>query len=204
MQPNNPSKPPRPSGGYVPYFYESGLFENRPIPGRAPPVQATVGSYASYDFSSEQRTWSRTNEPQTVEQVIASGYFAVPPGEPETALISDKKQTSWLGLDDVIGQIRDRYEIYQRNIFELEQAKCEAANSMHRIEADRGSMPANSRERYSVDKGIQDLYQQQRDERVNLWRDVSRIRITLPETAQNYLAAHRKVAILEDSGGDGP
>ena len=55
---------------------------------------------------------------------------------------------------------------------------------------------------YSVNKRLDELYSDQRDERVNLWRDVSRLRIQLPENAQQYLSAYRKVAILEDTKGD--
>jgi hypothetical protein len=53
-----------------------------------------------------------------------------------------------------------------------------------------------------VNKRLDELYSDQRDERVNLWRDVSRLRIQLPENAQQYLSAYRKVAILEDTKGD--
>ena len=50
----------------------------------------------------------------------------------------------------------------------------------------------------------QELYEQMRLERVTLWKDISRLKQSLPEVAQNYLAAYRKVAILEDDGGDMP
>jgi hypothetical protein len=37
-----------------------------------------------------------------------------------------------------------------------------------------------------------------------LWRDLSRVRTTLPEVVQGYLAAHRKLDLLEDDDGDVP
>ena len=94
MQPKTDLSNPASGGGYIPYFYESGLFlsDNEP-PGRVR-QQPVSQSYASYDFSSEQHPWLPSRQPQTVEQIISSGYFAVPGGEPETAIISDKKQTS--------------------------------------------------------------------------------------------------------------
>ena len=51
---------------------------------------------------------------------------------------------------------------------------------------------------------MNDLYMEQRAERVSLWRDVSRLRLELPENAQQYLSAYRKVSILEDDKGDAP
>jgi hypothetical protein len=50
---------------------------------------------------------------------------------------------------------------------------------------------------------MQKIYEQQRDERVNLWRDVARLRVEIPEAAQQYLASYRKVSILNDLQGEG-
>jgi hypothetical protein len=139
--------------------------------------------------------------PQTVEDVIQRGYFAVPNSEPEIAIISDKKHTSWLGLDDVIHQIRSRYMIYHRNFYDLELAKCAATNALHTHEAESGG-PADSKQKYSLNKRLDKFYFLQQQERVNLWQDVSRLKLQLPENAQNYLSAYRKVSILEDKKGD--
>ena len=62
----------------------------------------------------------------------------------------------------------------------------------------------SSREAYSLNKSLRELYEQQRDERVRLWQDISRLKQSLPEQAQQYLAAYRKVSILEDDRGDSP
>jgi len=51
------------------------------------------------------------------------------------AFISDKKHTARPGLDDVIWQIRRRYEVYQRNTYEIELAKCAAINCLFKHEA---------------------------------------------------------------------
>ena len=75
---------------------------------------------------------------------------------------------------------------------------------MFYILAMRGGLPENSREAYSISKSLRELYEQEKDERVALWQDVSKLKQALPEQAQQYLTAYRKVSILEDdSTGDG-
>ena len=185
---------------YVPYFYQSGRFLSYGHPSGRAPARPSSAPYSRYEFSSDRPLWQH---PQTVEQVIAQGYLAVPRAEPEVAILSDKHHASWLGLDDTVAQIRRRYELYQQNVYELHQAVCEANNAVHRQVADQGA-PANERQRYSANKMIQALYEQERSERINLWRDVSRLRVGLPEGIQQYLAAYRKLSILEDRGGGAP
>ena len=198
----NPAQTPLQHGRYVPYFYDSGGFLQYGLAGKSPSLAHSYRSDAVYDFSSSDAPWQRFDHPQTVEQVIARGYFAVPKDDSETPILGDKKHTAGLGLDDVITQIRQRYQIYGRNMYELDLAVCEAGNEVHRIEADRGQ-PANDDQRGAAHKRTADLYEQKRAERVNLWRDVSRTRQLIPETAQQYLATYRKLSILEDVGGDG-
>jgi len=187
---------------YVAYFYESGIVQryldskNSLLAGLSSPTPST------YDFSSDLTGRTGLRHAPTVEQIIANGYLAVPRSDPVEAIISDKKHTSWLGLDDLIGQIRNRYDIYQKNMYELELAKCAAINTVYTHEAWHG--PTDSRVEYSLGKRLDRLYSEQREERVNLWRDVSRLRLLLPENAQQYLSAYRKLSILEDSEGDGP
>ena len=105
-------------------------------------------------------------------------------------------------MDDVIGQIRRRYEVYDRNVYEIELGKCYLISSAYAIESARGGVTLNSKEMYGLNKSLSEFYQQQRNERVNLWRDVSRLRLQLPENAQQYLSAYRKVSILESDEGD--
>ena len=183
------------------YVYHSRLFPMYELSGRRMSGLEYGGS-PRYDFSSDLFAKRWHPKPQTVEDVIHNGYLAVPKGSPETAIISDKKHTSWLGLDDVIGQIRNRFEVYERNMYELELGKCAAINTVYTHEAWHG--PTNSRVEYSLGKRLDKLYKDQREERTNLWRDISRLRLLLPENAQKYLTAYRKVAILEDYKGDGP
>jgi len=192
-------------GPYIPYFYQSGKFLVHDMPdktgSREPPGQSGGG----YDFTSDLLQTRAYPRSQTVEDIIQRGYFAIRESEPETAIISDKKQTSGLGLSDIIHQVRQRYEIYERNIYQIELGKCYTLNSVFTVEAHRGGVPPNSREAYSLNKSLGEFYEQERDERVRLWQDVSRLKQTLPELAQQYLSAYRKVSILEDdSDGDGP
>jgi hypothetical protein len=192
--------PARTDYNYVIYFYESGLSKQYLQRQKDLLAGLNYGPAGSYDFSSDltaRRPWPK---PQTVEDVVRSGYFSVPKSEMETAIISDRKNTSWLGLDDLIGQIRNRYQVYESNLYELERAKCTAINCLFEHEAYHG--PTTSKVEYSVNKRLDDLYSEQREERTNLWRDISRLKLLMPEQAQNYLSAYRKVSILEDDKGD--
>ena len=203
---NQDPYPTRPAGqaGYVPYFYQSGRFVAYPITARKNQTFSEPAGPLDYNFATFQPADPFVSHPNTVEQVVARGYLAVPRADPSTALLTDKRMTSGLGLDDLIGQIRRRYDIYDQNLYEIEQAKCSAVNSLHSVQADRGSMPANSKEVYGLSKALQRLYQQQLDERVRLWQDVSRLRLAMPETAQQYLSVYRKVQLLNDTAGDRP
>ena len=192
--------PPSRDYNYIVYFYQSGHFDKYQQRQKDIIARSNYGPAAQYDFSSDlfsKRPWP---VPQTVEDIVHSGYFAIPKSESETAIISDKKHTSRLGLNDIIGQIRHRYTVYQQNIYEMEVSKCSAVNSCYAHEAYHG--PPDSKLEYSVSKRLDKLYEQQRLERTNLWRDVSRVKLLLPERAQEYLAAYRKVSILEDDEGD--
>ena len=202
MYPNMTIGRPHLGPGYVPYFYAAGRFLSYDLPRPRAPLEVRFVPAASYDFTSDLVEGPRYPVPQTVEQVIRRGYLAIPESEPETALISDKKHTSGLGLDDVISQVRRRYEVYHQNMYELEWSKCEAINCLYRHEGYHG--PTDGKIEYSVSKRMNELYMEQRAERVNLWRDVSRLRLQLPETAQQYLSAYRKVSILEEDKGDAP
>jgi len=202
MYPNQFTGRPHFGPEYVPYFYASGRFISYDLPRIHAPLEVRFVPQSRYDFTSDLLESRAYPVPQTVDQVIRRGYLAIPKSDPETAIISDKKDTSWLGLDDVIGQIRRRYELYDKNIYEIEIGKCYLISSAHAIESARGGIVLNSKEMYGLNKNISEFYQQQRDERVNLWRDVSRLRLQLPENAQQYLSAYRKVSILEDDKGD--
>lgn len=203
MQPDTTPNGPVLGGSYVPYFYASGLYRLHGQPSGGPYSSSPASGYGLYDFSRDLPAWHAQRQPQTVEGIIQQGYFAVPSGQPETALIHDRAHTSRLGLDDVIGQVRQRHALYRQNMYELDQSVCEANNAIFRQEAAQGH-PADNRQRYAADKAIRDVYEQKRAERVKFWQDISRLRQTLPEAAQLYLAAYRKLSILRDVQGDGP
>ncbi len=198
----NPSKPFRHQdrGSYVPYFYAAGLHYLYLWPGKNEPVITDSGTSNVYDFSSLGHVRKYFPHLQTVEQVIERGYLATPRGDNETALLTDKSHTAWLGLDDLIDQVRHRREIYRENMYGLELSKCAAINSFHEHEAYHG--PADAKVEYALNKRLDQLYSDQREERVKLWQDISRLRLVLPENAQNYLSAYRKLAILQENAGD--
>jgi hypothetical protein len=200
MHTGNPPGRRNENPNYVAYFYESGVVQ-RYLEGKNSLFAGLyVGSPVTYDFSSDLVGRAAFPHAPTVEQIIANGYLTIPKTDPVEAIISDKKHTAWLGLDDVIGQIRNRYELYQKNMYELELGKCAAINTLYAHEAWHG--PSDSRAEYSVGKRLDKLYKDQRDERTNLWQDVSKLRLLLPENAQKYLTAYRKESILKDANGD--
>ena len=203
MNTPNISNGPVFDSGYMPYFYQSGKFLLYDIPHRAP-KSPYFGTSIGYDFTSAIVPNNYRLRGPTVEDIINNGYFPIPKGEPETAIISDKKHTTSLGLGDIISQVRQRYEIYERNIYQIELGKCYTISSQLAVVSSRGGICMNSREAYSLNKSLRELYEQQRDERVRLWQDISRLKQSLPEQAQQYLAAYRKISILEDNRGDSP
>ena len=204
MFPNPAMNRPAIERGYVPYFYERWLHYLYPIDSCRVPGRSYVGTLQGYDFAAVDAPFHPVERHQTVEQIIQHGYFAVPAADPTTALISDKAQTSWLGLDDVISQIRRRYEIHERVLYQIEMCKSAEVNAIYQHEAYRGPGSADSKQHYAKHKEIQKLYEQQREEQVNLWKDVSRLRGLLPETAQMYLADHRKLAVLKSMPDEEP
>ena len=202
MHQNNPLGIRNQNSFYVPYFYEAGIVQQYLMGKSSPLEKLGREGPAKYDFSSDLMVKSPFNKTETVEDIISRGYFAVPQYDTIQALLSDKKHTSRLGLSDIIGQIRNRYALYEKNIYDLEWAKCAAINTLYAHEAWHG--PPDSRAEYSVGKRLDKLYKDQREERTNLWRDISRLKLLLPETAQLYLAAYRKTSILEDLKSDVP
>ena len=192
------SQGPNFGAGYVPYFYQSGKFLLYNIPDRRSD-SAKFKQAGRYDFTSDLVP-NKTGylKSQTVEDLILSGYFAIPKSEPEMALISDKTHTSKIGLGDIINQIRDRYVIYEKNMYQIDMSKCYAVSSQLAVESARGGIGTDSREAYSLTKTIGELYFQQCDERRALWADISKLKLNLPEQAQSYLSSYRKLAILED------
>ncbi len=137
--------------------------------------------------------------PQTIDQVLRHGYMTLPAAEVEIATIQDRQQTAWMGLDDILGQIHQRDEIYRRNMNELLWGECYAFN-----EVARGGWPPSPEKDSLYQERLADLATQKRAERVSAWRDISALRQLLPESAQQYLSAFRKSELLHDLGGDEP
>ena len=121
------------------YHYLYGRHQlHRYLPG------TTRGRYpmetATYADFSGTPTYGPPRRPaQTVEQLVDQGYFAVPNNAPETAILSDRRTTAWLGLDDAIQQIQQRLEIYAQNIYEIKWAECSVINDLFTWEARYGA-----------------------------------------------------------------
>ncbi len=200
MNPNNPNTVPAISAAYVPYSYQAGLFQIYNVPFKRGRLNSSPTAPVVYQGITPARGTPSFDRTQTVEQIIASGYLAAPRGDPVSAILGDKQQVAWLGLDDLIGQVRKRYEIYERQLYEIELGKCGAMNALYTAEALHG--PADSQQFDTRHKRIEELYAQARDERTSLWKDVSRLRLLLPEIAQSYLGARRRIEALDGSTGD--
>ncbi|MCK4342538.1 MAG: hypothetical protein KAY37_12535 [Phycisphaerae bacterium] len=202
MYPIESSNVPAIGAGYVPYFYQAGLHQLYALPSPNPAEQSHESPHGLSGADASASPFELADRIQTIEDVIVRGYFSVPESDPVTATISDRELTSRLGLDDVISQIRRRYEIHDENLVQMELGKCAAINAIYQHKAYAG--PPNSKQTYAKHKAIQDLYEEERCERTALWKDVSRLRLQFPESAQQYLSAHRKASILDDDPGGAP
>jgi len=142
------------------------------------------------------------DQPQTVDQIVARGFFAAPADDPVTALLTDRRTTTQLGLNDLIDQLQQRIDIYRQNLSDIEDSKLAATNDFH---GRKNALGVDyDRELAALNETLIGLYQQQREERVTFWRDLSRLRQVFPETAQMYLSALRKSSLVNDLGGDAP
>ena len=138
---------------------------------------------------------------QSVRQIIKDGYVAVRPRDPVQAILGDKKDTTWMGLDDAIHQIRDRCEAYRLNVEGLAQNELDLRNASRRCNRPPGWEPEDDPE---VLQSLQAIDERRRQERLSLWRDLSRLRSAVPEAAREYLSARRRIDILEDDEGGSP
>lgn len=204
MDPTTTQIGPVPGTGYVPYFYQRGLHYLYSIPEGKKPSRGYESAPPGFDFTSDLVGRRPSYRPLTVEQIIATGYLATPAAEPAFAILEDRHLTSRLGLDDVISQIRRRYEIHDQVLYSIDSGICASINAIYLHEAYRGSGSADSKQHYAKHKAIQKLYEEKRLEETTLWKDVSRLRTLLPENAQAYLGAHRKLAIVKSEPGDAP
>lgn len=167
-----------------------------------PPRMVYPSSSSHYGSPSLSRDFTPTGidrGPQTVEDLVRDGYFAIAKREPETAVLVDRQDIAWLTLDDALTQIREREDIYRKNMLELEWAKCYAFDELA-----RQGWPASDEKAALYQGRIADLHADQRAERVRFWNDLSRVRQLVPPSAQAYLSATRKNQILGLDGGDQP
>lgn len=140
-----------------------------------------------------------TSASKSIDGIVAAGRLAVPGADPILALATDRMLTSFLSLDDAIGQVRRRYDIYARHVDEIEQSRLRMVNASTSWRQPPFWIPEEDDP--EVREAVDRLEQQKREERLSLWRDVSRLRQTIPQSAQEYLGACRRTQIIE-YGGD--
>lgn len=135
-----------------------------------------------------------------LDGIVQRGYFSAPQTDPVMAMITDRRDSLSMGLDDAIQQLRSRYDIYRLHMYDLELAKLSAINSFHTWHMESQHLPPEQRQ--AMHQMLHDLYTDQRTERAAFWRDASRIRQAMPQWVQDYLGALRKTQILDDNQGD--
>lgn len=194
-----------------PYIAPTISTEDSLASSRAYPAEAARGHHTRYapryspafpphPSHPEQPATSPIYGRLTIDGLIRSGEFQAPDGDPALAILNDKHALGWAGVEDVIAQIRARYEIYDRNLRDLLYASCAATNALHTWRAERGE--PSDRQLDNLHKTLQGIYEEERAERQSLWRDISRLRLALPELAGSYLSAARKLQILNQPRGD--
>ena len=138
---------------------------------------------------------SRGDQQTSVDQVVMNGYMPICHTEPIGGILGDGKTASWMQVDDLICQIRSRYEIYSLHMYGLLREEILTRNAAMNWHRPPGWTPMEDPD---VLRSVQALESQRRQERTGLWRDVSQLRQSLPQLAREYLSAHRRSEILRD------
>jgi len=157
-----------------------------------------ASSYAR-PFSSGRSKPLSFSEPQlSVDQIISDGYLMIPMADPVTAMLFDKQHATWLGVDDAVAQVSRRHDLYKQHLREILQHEADTLSAMLAFPKIRELVAPEIYQ--SVQKQLQDLSKQRREERTNFWRDVSRLRAGVPELLENYLVSHRKSSLFDGDG----
>ena len=184
MQPHTPTQA-RSNSDRRPGFYELPL---------APPYLVDARDNAPSIPARNTSPGTPHGKPQSINEIIKDGELALQQTEPTLALLSDRQHTTWLGLDDLIDQLRSRFTLHRQTIAGIEYAKVAATNEFYALGLQNG--PPNVPQVFALHDRLQSFYQEGREEKVRFWRDVSRLRQVMPEAVQLYLSAYRKAAIL--------
>jgi hypothetical protein len=168
--------------------------------------------------------------PQTVEDLIKDGTFAVPAGLPTRGSliqVDEGPQT----VEDLIKDgvfaipagepetaiLEDKKhtswlalddaigQARQRwDLYEQNVLDIKWAQCYAFNEFAKLGWPPTVKQLYSYDKRLQELHAEHRAERISAWRDVSELRQALPESIREYLSAYRRSQLLNDLPGDEP
>ncbi|AQT68732.1 hypothetical protein STSP2_01904 [Anaerohalosphaera lusitana] len=136
------------------------------------------------------------NSAWSVDDIVSSPTTR-PSENSEENIFADKQKTSYLALENIVAQIRKRYEIYDSNIRVLEYSKIKLKEHFYQWPQQLGLWPPGHKEMLS--EQMNQLYQKQLDEKVSLWKDVSKLKLMLPQSLNDYLSIKRKSDIY--SGG---
>jgi hypothetical protein len=135
----------------------------------------------------------------TLDRIVSDGRLPVPKADPAEAMLVDRQRTQQLGLDDAITQLQWRYDLYREHMDELQQTELTVLNAHHTWH-DFWAI-VDERRDPELRKQLETVAQQRREERLSLWRDLSWLRQAVPDWAERYLSAYRKVQLFKDGGG---
>jgi len=184
MQPQTPTQA-RNDSDHRPGFYELPLV---------PPYIVDAQDIAPAIPTPNTPAGTPNGKRQSINEIIKDGELALQKTEPTLALLTDRQHTTWLGLDDLIDQLRSRFTLHRQTLAGIEYAKVAATNEFYALGLQNG--PPDVPQVFALHDRLQSFYQEGREEKVRFWRDVSRLRQVMPEAVQLYLSAYRKAAIL--------
>lgn len=110
--------------------------------------------------------------------------------------LGDRELTTRIRFLDLVYQLRERQELYQQHVYEIACAETATVNAMLQSPLNvEGLAPA---EVYlGVRKTLDRLEADRRRERLDFWRDQSRLRLDLPESLAERLDASRRRRLLD-------
>lgn len=150
---------------------------------------------ANYNLPVDPGCYSRSNDPV---YDLNGGNIRNPGLYDADDIFADKRKTSYLALEDIVTQIRRRYQIYDSNIRVLEYSKIKLREHFYQCPQQLGFWQPGQKE--MLTEQMNQLYQKQLDEKVSLWKDVSKLKLMLPQSLNDYLTIKRKSDIYNGGG----
>ena len=130
----------------------------------------------------------------SVDELLSESPAPASQLDPVAGFLSERKLITHLGLTDTLSQIHERVGLYLLHKNEIEQDELATLNDIHSFPAINGYIHPETYQ--EIQKRVQRLGEQKRRERLDFWRDLSRLRQSVPEVLDSYLDSCRKMRIL--------